>query len=164
MFHPDLVLLNISNFVFSDFYKIQKCFIMYQFGHRVTYISAATWHYDVIILLVYITLESPVQQMLWSSNLHQRYSLTKDADWWVITLVTWPTCILQTEIIFPDINKNWKMMSSINVLFGASKTSPSLINFSKIFQPGYLILTSAAIKYCVKFHLTQAFKIYTCFG
>ena len=41
------------------------------------------WHYDVIILLVYyITLEFPVRQMLWSSTLHQRYSLTKDADWW----------------------------------------------------------------------------------
>ena len=36
----------------------------------------------VIILLVYITMESPVPQMLWSSNLHQRYSLRKNADWW----------------------------------------------------------------------------------
>ena len=67
--------------LFFDFYKIQK-YQIYQVCCHVKELSTATWYYDVTILLVYITLESPVPQMLWSSNLHRRYFLTRGADWW----------------------------------------------------------------------------------
>ena len=60
---------------------------------------------------LYTPLESRVSHMVWSWNLHQTYSLTKDGDWWRRHFGH------VTHVYFTDqkpFSKNWKMTSWIS--------------------------------------------------
>ena len=159
-----LVLLNILSFVFSDFNKTQKNLIIYQFCRQVTWILAATWHYNVIILLVYITLESSVPQTIWSSNLHQRHSLTKDPDWWRhhfghvthVHFTDWKSFVHISAKV-----EKWCHQLTYSLVL--NRLPPLLNNFSKFFTPGHSYSKPNGYKFWEKFHPTQAFKIHTRF-
>ena len=132
-----------------------------------TWILAGTWHDDVIILLVHITLESPVPQVLWSLNLHQIYSLTKNAHWWcqrfghLIHLYSadWTSFLLASGKIW-----NWCHQSTSSLMPNRCPL-PLLISFSTFSYTKHSYSSTPSlpltIKFWKKFHLTQAFKIYT---
>ena len=97
--------------------------------------SAATWHYDLITLLVYITLESPVCEV----QTYTRYS-----PWQTIVVdksSLWlrdPYGFYSSEIMFTNIDRIGKWCTDVNqrTLWCLTEATLShLNNFSKFFQP-----------------------------
>ena len=156
MINLDRVLVYISSFFLSGFFEIQKGLI-------------------IISILPSTDVNIGCHMTFWrhnSTSVHRpgisswtnavNFKLTPGADWWhnhfgFVTHVYF----IDQKVIFADINKNWKMMSSNNSLV-LNRRLPMLIKVLKISQPADCYYNHS-IKFWEKFYPTQAFKIYTRF-
>ena len=141
MINLDRVLVYISSFFLSGFFEIQKSLIIISIlpstdvniGCHVTF-----WRHNST------SVHRPGISS-WTNAVN--FKLTPGADWWhnhfgFVTQVYF----IDQKVIFADINKNWKMMSSNNSLV-LNRRLPLLIKVSQKFPNLEIVITTTPLNF-----------------